>query len=574
MVAIATVVLVAAATLAVDLGMQRVARRDMQSLADGVALDLARLIDGRSASEIKSGGPGVAPLEAAKDSSVARNQTATLGEPPVVTVVRITRDVNGNPVRDAQGGVVEVEGSGVPDAVYVTASTSVDFGFAPGSGGAVRTAIGASESIACFRLGSFAAAVDSSNANATTNSEELDKYLNDALDLSVVSYQGLANAQITLGGLAAELGVGSVEELAQLQDLSLHRLFLASATVLSREGGEAADVTLLRALSATVMTSLVVDVDQLIELSSGGAAAMATRFDVLGLVAGAGFVANGTNFLDVGVLWNVPKFSSGGGAQLQIIEKAQPACGKVGKYAETAQLRLEASPQLNVPTIFGLSAPPADVWFVAEVASAKATLTSITCGEGTTTSPEAVQVELTRAPASVDPPVNLSIPIHLTGEVNASDIVLNPLPWGLLVLLTDTKATVDLTVDAGVSMALWSGTTSATYAVPPHDYSDPERVGAGTILVPRVVIDSTDFSGTITINGVVKDLSELDLSKDVTLTPIIDDLNKQVLGGINEFIDSVNARLTALTEILGIQAAGADLYGIPRPSCNSPALRG
>ena len=52
MVALLLVVLVPSSAMAVDLGMQRVVRRDMQTLADVVALDVVRLVDGRTASQI------------------------------------------------------------------------------------------------------------------------------------------------------------------------------------------------------------------------------------------------------------------------------------------------------------------------------------------------------------------------------------------------------------------------------------------------------------------------------------------------------------------------------------------
>ena len=53
-------VLVTVAAYAVDLGLQRVARTDMQSLADVVSLDLARELDGRPAAEIAPTLPALA----------------------------------------------------------------------------------------------------------------------------------------------------------------------------------------------------------------------------------------------------------------------------------------------------------------------------------------------------------------------------------------------------------------------------------------------------------------------------------------------------------------------------------
>ncbi len=68
LVAIVSIVLVTIAAFAVDLGMQRVARRDMQALADAVALDLARLVDGRTAQQIVAGSGTARPIETAKGS--------------------------------------------------------------------------------------------------------------------------------------------------------------------------------------------------------------------------------------------------------------------------------------------------------------------------------------------------------------------------------------------------------------------------------------------------------------------------------------------------------------------------
>ena len=50
--AVTVALVVGIGTLAVDLGMQRVVRRDMQALADVAALDLARELDGRTISEL------------------------------------------------------------------------------------------------------------------------------------------------------------------------------------------------------------------------------------------------------------------------------------------------------------------------------------------------------------------------------------------------------------------------------------------------------------------------------------------------------------------------------------------
>ena len=103
--ALALVLLVSAA-FAVDLGRQRVVRADMQALADVVALDAARVLDGRPASRVLAPLPtdGLPSLSAAVSASVARNGSS-LGEVVSVTptLVFLTTDANGAVVPERVG---------------------------------------------------------------------------------------------------------------------------------------------------------------------------------------------------------------------------------------------------------------------------------------------------------------------------------------------------------------------------------------------------------------------------------------------------------------------------------------
>ena len=74
-------VLIPIAAVAVDLGVQRVARRDMQAPADVVALDLSRQLDGRSVAQITGASPS---LQSLANASMARNNT-TVGNGTTVT---------------------------------------------------------------------------------------------------------------------------------------------------------------------------------------------------------------------------------------------------------------------------------------------------------------------------------------------------------------------------------------------------------------------------------------------------------------------------------------------------------
>jgi uncharacterized membrane protein len=136
MVAMFMSVLIGASALAVDLGQLRVGRVDMQALADVVALDLAREVDGRQTQVIQAD-PAWAQ---ARVQSVARNNQ-TFGTAPTVTAQLGTFST-------ATGTFTPTTGAVVPTAVRVTASTSVDFAFRSGDGIVARTAVAMSDSTA------------------------------------------------------------------------------------------------------------------------------------------------------------------------------------------------------------------------------------------------------------------------------------------------------------------------------------------------------------------------------------------------------------------------------------------
>ncbi|MDP2775823.1 MAG: pilus assembly protein TadG-related protein, partial [Nocardioides sp.] len=198
-VSISLLVLIAA--FAVDLGMQRVVRRDMQALADVVALDLARELDGRTRAQLASAVDATSPTSALS-LSVARNST-TLGDPPVVAAELGAWDgTTFNALADP------------PTAVKVTASGSVSFAFRPGEGGATRTAIGSTIKSACYTMGSFAARFRTGDsALLSTLLEPMNELMRPQANIDALSYTGLANEFVTLDELAVAAGLGSTDQL-------------------------------------------------------------------------------------------------------------------------------------------------------------------------------------------------------------------------------------------------------------------------------------------------------------------------------------------------------------------------
>lgn len=216
-----TLVLVAVAAFAVDLGLQRTARRDMQALADLVALDLARQLDGRSEAALAS------VLDAEMAKSMARNAD-TVGARP---------DLSWDLGKMQDGEFVTAQGDVPPSAVRVTADTSVDFAFGGvtgvAQGDAGRSAVAQSLGGACFSIGSYAARI---NTGASPILGPLLGALGSNINVSAIDYNGLANADIKLLDLlGAQVGAGTMQGLIEGgQLLSLGDFYLATAEVLSK----------------------------------------------------------------------------------------------------------------------------------------------------------------------------------------------------------------------------------------------------------------------------------------------------------------------------------------------------
>jgi uncharacterized membrane protein len=343
--------------------------------------------------------------------------------------------------------------------------------------------------------------------------------------------------------------------------------------VLERAGGSALDVTLLRTLAASDRSELdaTVDVGDLLDLTSGGRAALAGTVSVLDLVAASAFAADGTHALDVPVLWSVPHFSEGA-AGLQVVEAPRLACGGPGATAETAQLELTAEPVLHVGTVGGLAGDDVVARLDVRLAGATGRLSSVTCGDATPTRPEAVDVDVTRRLSEA----RLAIPLQLHGELAAAEVGVDPGLFGSPPVLGQPTVTLDLTVEAGVDLSGTVGAHPATYAVPHHTYAEPEPVGDTSVAaLPLAQVTTSDVTGTVTLGATTLDVVPLLGSGGIDLSGLLASVNSQVVdAAVNPFITRINEVLTPTADLLGVRLNGVDLYGVPRPACAAPSLRG
>lgn len=324
MTAIIMVVVIGFTAFATDLGLQRVAARDMQAVADVVALDTARKLPTCTTST----------LENAANASLARQGTR-IGDtsPLAVTPGHLS----------STGAFVPGSGAAGCDAVRITAATSVDFAFAPvigtDSGSAARSAVGTrSDAAVCFSAGTKTLTLDTSSG---TLGPLLDRIIR-VNGLDVVGYAGIVNlkdVQVPLVDLAAALGVGTPQELAAL-DVSLQTFTLAAASVV-RKQGDLVSATLLESIAARA-TGLRADISDFLALDTTGKAALTADVNALDLVGASIVAANGTNALRVNELGlTLPMNLVNANARLSVVEPPVIACGKAGVSARTAQVRLD-----------------------------------------------------------------------------------------------------------------------------------------------------------------------------------------------------------------------------------------
>lgn len=566
-------VLIPVAAMAVDLGVQRVARTDMQSLADVIALDLARHLDGEStAAQLNSASPNMQ-----KRAEISRDKNlSTVGAAPAVVAELGTYDIATDTFT-----VLALNSPDVPTAVRVTASTSVDFGFMPGKGGTDRSAIAQAESSACFQLGSFAAALN------PTSSPVLKDMLTPLLGsstLTMAGYNGLASTRLSLFDLmqTSYIQAGTVNELLAVPDLSVADLFHASAQVLQAKGKVAEAAVFQNAASASSVAAATISVDDLIDLSNGSDAVLQTQFNALDILVGTVFLANGDNLLDIANLQTSLSSVGVTNSQLRLIERAQRACNN--GEAKTAQLKFSSQAQVSVPSNpvyqsaggsqLKLIDNHIDLGIDIDIAGGHGHLTDVSCD------PVSFKADIWTDLVTMD----VDGVLRVEGELKVPTSLLGlSLP---LSLVYPSQVTVAVAFDAVVSAVAnkpaSAGPTPVELAMPPNTYDDHVEVGSGANTLPQVTVGIDESSLSLQVKtGTVLDPYLSGLSSTVlraavqpTLDVALPTITSRVGPLVNPVIDKLNDVVAQLSAVTGLNIGGADFYGLPYPNCQTPVLRG
>ena len=349
--------------------------------------------------------------------------------------------------------------------MLVTAETSVDFAFSAGSGGAARSAVGASATSACHRLGSFVAALNSGDSAVLSQLNSIMR-----LNLSLASYQGLADVGVSLSELAVAMGAGDVDSLLTGQ-VSYRDLVQATIDVLNQRkpAGYAAAVTTLRSVLGVSGGIGAVRLGNLLNVSPTDRAALATQLNVLDLLAGSVLVADGTHAVSLPNLQaRVPGLGNHFTGRIDIIAAAQLACGKANSTEAQAQnsqivgdlgMEFVNLPSLNINAglVKGtLQTGRGTGTLHVSLGNARSQLVDpppVSCGAGTAADPTRFSVSVESGLAAY----SLDAEVEVTGTVK---IGVGPLA---------VTADVDVVVGLGLAAPSASGATTAPLAIPPND---------------------------------------------------------------------------------------------------------
>lgn len=524
-----------AGALSIDLGSLAQSARTDQKVADLAALDAVRVLPG-TFDQTAAG----SVTQAAKDSAI-RN-----GFNPIAAGHTLV--VKWGPSKTGPFTAVPADlGTAVAVQVTATSPHKNAFPFVSGPSTISRKAVATKKSVAGFTLGSSVLNVN------TSSSELLNPIIGRMLggttaNLSLVSWQGLANGNVTLAALQRELAdmgfsVGTVDQFLNT-NLTLAQLYQASANAMTR-AGDTAGANIFNTLKLQAVTATTIKLGQMITVEQGAeTAAAGAQLNLLQLVTGSATVANGTNLISVpSVNISVPNVGNLA-LSLKVIDGPKTYVGTAGTgpHVTTSQVELTLTPTVNAVNLLSLLKVTGA--FPVEVHAGKATgtLKSIAC-----------------------PSKNIVVtvdPTAIAGTAKSSALSVTTL-LNIPLLTVNQSNVTPLSVDSPPQDLAFAYSTDFS---PPNDVS--KHMGSQPIGLQTL----NNISGTTTdVNAA--GLLTVGLSAGGVLSAVL-----SMLDGIVGELDT--KVLTPLFSALGIDIGGADVTalgidpatGIGLPQCGLPAL--
>lgn len=531
-------VLMLMTAFAVDLGQQRADRRSMQAAADVIALDMGRLINSRTLRELDA---DHAATQVALTASASRNglTNATVTSTSGPRVTKLEWGTINASTRAFQpmlpSGPTDALWDVIPEAVRITTTDTTTYQFRPGSGTVTRQAVAApgGTPYAGFTVGSRLASLD------TEQSRLLNFVLSGLFDslrgpaappsginLSLLDYQGLAGASVTLSEIAVQLGVASPDLLLGTS-VALADFYVATAEVL-RLRGNTVGANVLELLALQVDASLQLPIGDLLDVAVGAEeAAVGAGLDVFGLVTSSLFLLNGDRTIDVPNLDVAIPGLLDLGLSLHVIEQPRWVFGPVGTWRSTSQIGVELTPRVTLPLNIALAEARVDLSLpiTLTVGGARAELTAIDCA-----SPRSIELAMNAVPISTTVGVDLEVFARL---------LFIPVP---LLTVRGTIGPVQSMSSAVVSQFAYTGDFLAPIGTGTMRAAPPTDLGLGSLI---------SLGG---LQNLQVDVLELPLGWAVSglLTPVVSLVNP-LLGLIESVV------LRPLLNALGLQLGGGDM---------------
>jgi uncharacterized membrane protein len=526
------VIAMIASGLAIDLGRLAQAARESQKVADMAALDAVRVLPG--------------PFDQTDPLSVtmAAKASATRNQFPYSTS-GYNLAVSWAPTVSGPFSVLPADlGTAQVVRIEATKPHSNAFPFIGGRNSISRFAVAEKQNVAGFTIGSSLVTINSSTS--TLLNPILSQWLGGSVNLSLVSWQGLAGGRVTLSALQTALidmgiSAGTVSQMLDA-DLTLAQIFQATATALTT-GGDTANASIMDALRLQAVSATTVKLGQMITVEQGADdAALGSQLNVFQLVTGSAQVANGSNAVSVpNVGITVPNVASLG-LTLRVIEGPKTYIGTAGTgpHVTTGQVALTLTPQIEVLNLLGLVKVTGAFPVELHAGGATGTLKSIECPQK--------NIVVTADPAALAGALRSSA-LQVTTLLNIN-------------LLTVNTSNVTAAVDGPAQDLSFSYDSQFS---PPNNFS--KHIGSQ----PLGLQSLNSVSGT-TANVNVLGLLSLGLSSDGVLAAVLSMLDN-VVGALDANV------LTPLFMALGIDiggadvtALGADAFGTGLPQCGRPGL--
>jgi uncharacterized membrane protein len=563
----------------VDIGMQRVARRDAQSIADAAAQDAARALGTGTTSQTV--------LEAiARDTATKTVQFVGTGSPSVQLFLGkieqpfVSDQSLGCGSSHFNSYFTSPQAGVAPDAVLVVVRNSVSFNFVGGDGGVCRSAIARSYKSACMIMDSYAAALRSNDGSVLG---PLTRMLGTSLDTTVLSGSGILTTDLDLlrflNVLKTQLNLGTIDQVLAANVTAL-QVLQAQATALTQQGAASTAVSALNSQIVAHLGPLAsqpINIGTLVGITQGGSSALGATINAFDLAAAAVQLANGTNpvaatvALPAGLVGSTSVSATIGSRPTRVC--LGEGTKKMAQTAVTADATLSTADSVVLNAVNGLvtglqnvvggvlcvvyceqnvvSVTGVSVKATASLAQASGRVNSLSC-TGATPNSMAIQEDADLAPLKVSVTLNLK---NVHSKKTLLGVPLEPQTT------TNTTFTLNLTTADPPDP-----TRSATLLVP-DDYDVGKPGPSGNVSVGSLSVES-QTQGADAGNIVAGLLGGVSVLVTNTMNLLVTPLLSKVLSPL------LSALTTTLQNTVGLTIAGSTYTPLRTPACGTPALVG